>query len=568
MNDAFALSTLLPIIVFLSLGVAAAVTSHAIRLSPIVGYIALGFALKGSSLSVTLTGPAITTLSQIGVVFLLFDVGLHFSLKHIRDRASDIFAFGPVQVLFATLALGLVAWLWGLSPLAALLVGAIISNSSTAVVARLIAERHQQNCPVGLTATAILIFQDVSAIGLLIIASSPETTQPIAMTAAIALGKAAVAFAIAVFAARTLVRPILALVTRSRNEEVFTATALLVALAAAWATGLIGLSLTLGAFLGGLTLSETPYRAVIQAEIKPFRGLFLGFFFIYVGFSLDAAILRQFWFQVLCVTFSLLAVKALANILASRIFRWSIPGSTQLGILISQGSELAFVILGLPAVRTSIGETRCSILMAAVTLSMAATPSLAEFARSLAGYLRRRMERETDPELTPTIITEPVIIVGMGRIGRSIADVLIEFSVDYCGLERDSRRLRRAIADGYNAQFGDGSDIRLWEPVDLHQRKISILTAPDLDEQMQMSPIARANYPDLKRFAVVSDEITGEQLRSLGITPIVERNPSSVFNTVAAVLLELGHSPVEIDSWTKREVEKKLDPSSLAAIPA
>ena len=174
------------------------------------------------------------------------------------------------------------------------------------MVAGLIAERHQQNCPVGLTATAILIFQDVAAIFLLIVASALGTGEALAPAMGFALegGRRLV---VAVLLARLVVRPLFGLIAGTRSEEVFTAMALLVALAAGWATGMIGLSLTLGAFLGGMIIAETPYRPLIQSEIKPFRGLLLGFFFISVGLSLDLGALVRFWPAVIGVAVLLVA---------------------------------------------------------------------------------------------------------------------------------------------------------------------------------------------------------------------------------------------------------------------
>ncbi len=358
MADAHAiLSTLVPVILLLTLAVIAAIASRAVGLSPIVGYLVLGLALSGIGLDLVADSTMIATLAELGVVFLLFDIGLHFSLGHIREQARDIFGFGPVQVLAGTVALGLFGLLFGLPPVAAFLVGATLALSSTAVVAGLIAERHQQNCPVGLTATAILIFQDVAAIFLLIVASALGTGEALAPAMGIALLKASGAFVVAVLLARLVVRPLFGLIARTRNEEVFTAMALLVALAAGWATGAIGLSLTLGAFLGGMIIAETPYRPIIQSEIKPFRGLLLGFFFISVGLSLDLGALIRFWPAVIGIAVLLLVVKIMTNAVASLVFRWSVPGSTQLGFLLAQGSEFAFVILSLPAVRALVGET-------------------------------------------------------------------------------------------------------------------------------------------------------------------------------------------------------------------
>ena len=570
MTDMPILAALVPVVVLLALGIATAIGSRALGLSPIVGYIALGIGLKVVGVRMVFEEATISILAELGVVFLLFDVGLHFSLKHMRQRAGDIFAFGPVQVLIATFVLGLVGLLFGLSPLPAFLVGAVLSMSSTAVVARLIAERHQQSCPVGQTATAILVFQDVAAIFLLIVVGSLNSTAGLALVTGLALAKAVAAFGATVVIARLVIRPLLALVAATGNEEVFTATALVIALAAGWATGQIGLSLTLGAFLGGLTLAETPYRVVVQSEIAPFRGLLLGFFFIYVGFSLDVPVIVQSWYAVVGVAALLVAVKVMTNIAASLVFRWSVPGSTQLGFLLSQGSEFAFVILSLPAVRALVGESRASVLVAAVALSMAATPNLAEAGRSLAGSMRRRQKKAVDPELIPRATTAPVVIVGMGRIGRTVADALIGFEIGYVGIELDQRRLREAIADGYSASFGDAGDIRMWQSIEMQSRQISVLTAPRFEVVSDNSPLAAAQYPHLKRIAAAADEAQAEKFHSIGVKAIVERGDPHGSHTAAAVLTEMGCDAAKIAEWMRQLTDRvaakaTVSPSAVAA---
>jgi CPA2 family monovalent cation:H+ antiporter-2 len=567
MTDLPILAALAPVLVLLALGIATAIGSRILGLSPIVGYIILGVALKVVGVRMVFEEATISLLAQLGVVFLLFDVGLHFSIKKMRERASDIFAFGPVQVLFATLVLGLLGVAFGFAALPAFLVGAALSMSSTAVVARLIAERHQQNCPVGQTATAILIFQDVAAILLLIVVGSLNDSAGLALVTTLALAKAAGAFLATVVLARLAIRPLLALVAATRNEEVFTATALVIALAAGWATGQIGLSLTLGAFLGGLSLAETPYRAVIQSEITPFRSLLLGFFFIYVGFSLDAMIIARYWYAVIGIAALFVGIKVLTNIAASLVFRWSVPGSTQLGFLLSQGSEFAFVILSLPAVRELVGESRSSVLVAAVALSMAATPNLAELGRSLAGSMRRRRQKAVDPELVPRGTAAPVIIVGMGRVGRAVADGLIQFDISYVGLERDQRRLRDAIADGYHASFGDAADIRMWESMELHNRKVSVLTAPKLEVITNNHPIAAAQYPQLKRIAAVADEAEAEKYRALGIVAVIERGVPHGTHIATTVLVELGCDSDKITAWTRQLTERSAAPTPAVIVP-
>jgi Kef-type K+ transport system membrane component KefB len=563
-NETSTLVALAPIIVFLFFGVTIAIASRAIGLSPIVGYIALGFGFQVAGLGQLFDRSTVSLLAELGVVFLLFDIGLHFSLERIRKQASNIFAFGPFQVLFATVTLGSMGLAFGMKPGPAFLVGTALALSSTAVISRLVAERHQRNCPVGLTATSILVFQDVAAIFLLIIAGSLEDGGPIWSASIAAMIKAVLAFGITIVVSRVFIGPLLRLVAQSRNEEVFTASAILISLSAGWASGHVGLSLTLGSFLGGLSLADTPYKAVIESEIKPFRGLLLGFFFISIGLSLDVSVLVHALPIIAGLTIVFLAVKTVSNVAASRIFRWSVPGSTQLGFLLSSGSEFAFVILGLPAVRLIVGEAHTSIVFCIVTISMAVAPNLAEFGRRFAGHLRARQKKTIDSELLPQLATAPVLIIGMGMIGRTLADAMIKFGIGYYAIDRDQLRLQMAIADGYNAGFGDGSDIRLWEPMALHERKISVLTAPDLESLGQTAVMAATNYPLLRRFAVVSSETLADDFRRIGLQVIVDKRHPRGIDAAAVLLAELGVSARDIAEWTRDVTESQEQTKSPA----
>ena len=568
MTDTAVLTALVPVIALLLLGVATAIGSRAVGLSPIVGYLVLGLALRASGLGIRFEESTIAVLAQLGVVFLLFEIGLHFSLEHLRKQAADIFAFGPLQVALATLALGGTGLLFGLTPMAAFLAGAVLALSSTAVVEHLIAERHQRSCPVGLTATSILIFQDVAAIFLLIIANSLDSGGPLWKVGTLALAKAAIAFAVTVVLARLVVGPFLHLVARTGNEEVFTAAALLIALAAGWATGRVGLSLTLGAFLGGLALAETPYRAIVESEIKPFRGLLLGFFFVSIGLSLETSALASSLHIVLGLTVLLMSVKIVTNIVASRVFHWSVPGSTQLGFLLAQGSEFVFVLLSLAPVRRVIGEYPTSVIIAVAALSIAVTPSLAEAGRRIAGRMRQKSMRAVDPELTMQSVAAPVIIVGMGAVGRAVADALIHFNIGYFAVERDQQRLQRAIADGYIASFGNGFDPRLWGPNDLRRRKLSVLTAPDVEALRRTVHLAKTNFPELKHFVIVGDEIAAQEIRNIGLLAIVDASHPRGVDTARVVLGELGVALPAIEAWARGNNSTQRPPTTLATAAA
>jgi CPA2 family monovalent cation:H+ antiporter-2 len=548
-----------PIILLLSLGVVGVIATRHVGLSPIVGYLAIGLALHSAGRTVFRNSNTIEILSELGVVFLLFDIGLHFSFSRIKEQAANIFGFGPLQIVLGSIVIGLGAYLlFGLSVPAALLVGTTLSLSSTAVVDRLIHERRQRNCPVGLTAIAILIFQDVAAIAVLVVVTSLGNGDAVVLPVTFALAKAIAAFGAAALIARFVVRPAFVLIVRSRNEEIFTAVALLVALSAGWATAAVGLSMTLGAFLGGVILADTPYRAVIQSEIKPFRGLLLGFFFVSVGLSIDPTTIIAGWPAILLIAGLIMGGKIVSNMAASLIFRWSTPGSMQLGFLIAQASEFAFVILSLPTVRRLLGTEATSVLIASVALTLAATPTVAETGRRLAGALRAKAAKKADPELIPVEMAAPVLVFGMGARGRAVADALIEFGIGYLGVEADEKRLRNAIADGYKVIFGRMDDPRHWQPMAIGGRKLNVLSDPDFETAAEIVPAIREQYTELPLLAAALDADDARHFADIGIEAVDDSYGDST-PLAKEVLTELGVDQAAIEEWIAKRKEAVSD---------
>lgn len=544
-----------PVILLLSLGVIAVVATRHVGLSPIVGYLTIGLALRAAGHTVFKNSTTIEVLSELGVVFLLFDIGLHFSFSRIKEQAQNIFGFGPLQVLLGAAVIGVGAYLlFRLSAPASLLVGATLALSSTAVVDRLIHERHQRNCPVGLTATAILIFQDVAAIAILVVVTSRGDGNAVILPVGFALAKAIGAFAAAALIARFVVRPVFLLIVRSQNEEIFTAVALLVALSAGWATAAVGLSMTLGAFLGGVILADTPYRAVIQSEIKPFRGLLLGFFFVSVGLSIEPATVLGFWPAIILIALLIMVAKAASNMAASLIFRWSTPGSMQLGFLIAQASEFAFVILSLPPVRALLGAKTTSVLIASVALTLAATPTVADAGRRLAGALRAKATKKVDLELIPLEMAAPVLIFGMGARGRAVADALMEFRISYLGVEANEKRLRHAIADGYAVIFGRMDDPRLWQPMAIEGRKLSVLSDPNVETAAEITPAIREQYPELPLLAAALNADDVKHFADIGIEAVDDSFGDGT-PLAKEVLIELGIDQAAIGEWIAKRKE-------------
>ena len=560
---------LTPAILLLLICVLAITLMRPLRLSPIVGYLAAGLAIGPHAFHLIPESGTTHLLAELGVVFLLFDIGLHFSLSSIWEARRDILGLGPLQIILCGVAFGGIALAFDVAPAYAVVLGGALALSSTAVVVQTVAERNQQNCPVGLTATAVLIFQDICAIFLLVLAASLErggasSTQPgVATEVALAVGKAALAFVVAVLIGRYAINPLFKLLSRTKNTEIFTAMALLVVLAMAAATGSAGLSLTLGAFLGGMMISETPYRHVIQTEAKPFRSLLLAFFFITVGMSLDWRVVLANWTDILTFVVGLVVIKTLLIAAAARVFGWSQPGSVQLGSLLAQGSEFVFVIIAMPMARETLGEQAVGVVITGVAVSLALTPSLASLGNRVARILKRRSTAvSASGEQTPSAAMAPVIVFGMNAVGRSVADALEAHSVAYEAIEMDYDRFLAASADGYRVAFGDLGDVRMMETFATSQRAAIVITVVRYELSKALMPIMRDRYPNLIRFVTVDSEDDETRFEAIGMRPVVNRSVPRGLDLAGAVLRSQNIDDEKISAWMQRQQERALAAST------
>lgn len=530
--------TIQPAIELLGLGIGAALLSRAVRLNPIVGYLALGFAIAALGYSENFSGPAVATMAEAGVMFLLFNLGLHFSLGRIRDEASNIFGFGTLQMVVAGGAFALLFYLIGLPVEFAVIGGFAMGLSSTAVVIGLVRERDQEDCPVGRAAQSILIFQDIAAIALLVAAGSLASGGAIGPALGIAGLKALAAFAIAVLFARFVTERLFRLITRVGSSEVYTATALFLALAAGWATGMAGLSLTLGAFLGGMAVADSRYRIMVQTEIDAFRGLFLSFFFISVGLSIDPAIVAENWLLVILAAAALIVLKCLLNVLAGLANRWSVPGSIQLGFLLGQGSEFALVIFALPAVFGVVEPVEprlIPVLVSAIAISLAVTPFVSNVGRKLAGKLR---SGPSDRKLAGD--NAPVVIIGLGPAGRAVADALAYNDIAYLAIEPDRERFETAIADGYRVHHANAGDPRSWEPIGMGRRKVALVATGNLSISRELTPLVRERLSGISWVMALPGSEGLDEFAELGMRPVDVGSPDGTERVVDMVFEALG----------------------------
>jgi CPA2 family monovalent cation:H+ antiporter-2 len=551
---------LLPAILLLLVCIVAIALSRPLRLSPIVGYLAAGVLIGPSGLGVIEQDDTTKLLAELGVVFLLFDIGLHFSLRHIWEARRDILGFGPLQVILCGAGLAAVLLLWRVDTNVAVLLGVTLALSSTAVVAETIKERGQQSCPVGVSATAVLIFQDICAIFLLIFAASLGQGD-VALGPAIgaAVLKAAAAFAAAIVIGRYLIGPAFRFLAKSKNEEVFTVTALLIVLVTASATGMLGLSLTLGAFLGGMIISETPYRHVIQTEVKPFRGLLLAFFFITVGMTLNPAILLENWALILAAVAVLVISKVILTFLAALAVRVALPIALQTGFLLAQGSEFAFVVLATPGIQAAAGAELSAIILTTVAASLALTPLVSQIGQHLTRLIGEQIcgtAASAVPSGGPT--SAPIVVFGMNAIGRRVADGLEALGIPYTAFEMDHERFVSANTDGYPVAFGDAGDPRMLETFDMAQRPAIVIALPRYEVSQGLTPIVRERYPNAARFVSVANDEEKARFDALGMQAIVNRSVPDGLDLAAAVLKHQGAPDEKVEGWMQRLQEETL----------
>ncbi len=566
-------AVLVPTVTLLGFGAAAALASRAVKISPIVGYLLAGVLIGPHALNLLDESSTTHLLAELGIVFLLFDIGMHVSMRELKESRRDLTMLAPAHLAVTALAFTLALTAFGATWPVAVAIGVSLGLSSTAVVARLLSERGLRSSPLGRSATHILIFQDIVAIFLLIFASAlGDEPASVPMTMAVAAGQALGAFLAAILAGRYLVGPAFRLLTASRNQEVFTAATLLLVLGAALATHMIGLSLTLGAFLAGLAVSGTPFRHQVQTESGPFRGLLLSFFFINVGLMIELPALVANLPLVLAGASGILAIKTMAGLLAARFSRWTVPGSVQLAFLLAQGSEFTLVVLsilgtvsagrvanGAPPLLDPVLET---VIVAAVAVSLAAAPFWADAGTRLSRQLAKRLRGSPSTPTNPGIGTRPVIVFGMTEPGRLAVDALRDNAIPVIALDNDPQRFLSATADGYDVAFGDAANLRLIDAIGANHARAVVIGVPRFEVSKAITPVINQQFPDMERFVAVNTLADVQRFSSLGMKAYLSASRPRGLEMATDMLRTLGVSDKTVEEWVMDEYERFADSRS------
>lgn len=535
-------SILHQLLVFLLAPVVVVPIFRRLKSNQIVGYLAAGV-LTGPHALALIEHTALTrVLAELGVAFLFFAIGLELSLDRLRVMRRLVFGLGALQVVVTTIVIGLGVRALGIDPVPAFVIGGGLALSSTAFVLQLMVERGEQATRFGRTTFAILLFQDLAVVPLLATVLVLGQAQPSPWLAlAAAAVKATVALVLIVALGRLILRPIFRIVAATRSPELFVSATLLVVLGTGWLSSQGGLSLPLGAFLAGLLLSETEYRHQVEADIRPFRGLLLGLFFLTVGLAVDLVVVADSWLLILGILGGLMIGKAAIVSILCLLFRESLAVAVRVGLLLAQGGEFAFVVFAAAMDHGLLDRWTGQILVTTVAMSMIATPFLAWFGSWLAGRIQERAHTNfaTLAEEAQGF-TEHVLIAGFGRVGQTVAKVLDAAGVPYVALDLDHARVARCRARGLPTYYGDASRVDVLSVAGAGRARAAVLTIDQPAGIDRAVSALRQHFPELRIFVRGRDPDHSRRLAQSGATAVVPEAVEASLQLGGIVLTSVG----------------------------
>lgn len=484
------MDNLAQILMLLGVAVAVVVAFQRLHIPTSIGYLLVGVILGPYTIGPTFNVPEFKTLAEFGVVFLLFTIGLNYSLPQLHALRHQVLGLGTAQVLLSTVVVTLVLWLLGVPAAGAFVIGAVFAQSSSTIISSQLTEQGEEGSPHGRLGLAMSVFQDVTAVPFLVIIPVLGTAVgnlELAGALGWAVGKALLAFALVFFAGRWLLRPLFELVTRRRSAEVFTLAVLLVALLAAWTTNSLGLSLAFGAFLAGMMLGETEFRYQIESTIRPFRDVLLGLFFVGIGTLIDPAMIPDIWH--LAVSGALLILASKLLLVTAMVRASSIAALTawRVGLLLAVGGEFGFALLAIALDADVIDVRLGQIALTSVFFSMIGGSILIRFNQSISTRLASTRHREVEEQHDNySDKDEPCVLIGgYGRVGHTIAVMLQDSGIAFMAFDTDLKRVAQGKADGHQVVYGDISDPELLSTVQVDRAALVVLSVDDFPVALQ-----------------------------------------------------------------------------------
>jgi monovalent cation:H+ antiporter-2, CPA2 family len=521
--------TLQIILILLGASVLIVTLFRRLHLPPILGYLIVGVLLGPFGGGLIASNEETRFIAEFGIVFLLFAIGLEFSLPQMMALKGAVFGSGGSQVLLTTTLFGALAGLLEIGLMEALIIGAILALSSTAIVTKLLSEQAEVNTEHGRLAIGILLFQDLAVIPLLVIIPllNQGDSQGLLWPLTWAIIKATGVFAIIMAIGHWVLRPLFHEIARARSAELFTLTVLLVSLTAAWLTHEAGLSLALGAFLAGMMLGETEYRHQIEADIRPFQDVLLGLFFVTIGMRVDLLSLWPSLHWVVLLAFALILGKALLILFLARISKRPMETALRSGLLLAQGGEFGFVLLDLSLQSSLLQERTGQMLFAAIIISMAGSPFLIRYN----GRIAKRFCALGNPlDLSGSVLDlqqeterleKHVILCGYGRIGQNLGRLLLQEGFPYVALDLDPRVVQEAHDAGDPVFFGDASRQEILHAAAIERAGVVVVTYEAHASALKILQHIKAHYPEIPVLVRTRDDTHLEELEAAGAAEVM-----------------------------------------------
>ncbi|MBN1238840.1 MAG: cation:proton antiporter [Gammaproteobacteria bacterium] len=578
MNEHDSIPHLREIVVFLvAAGIVVPALSR-IRVSPVLGYLVVGAVIGPFGLGLaagelpwlgiaTITDlDGVRALAELGVIFLLFVIGLELSIERLWNMRRLVFGLGSLQILVTAAVIGSIAWGFGNSPRAAIVLGSCLALSSTAIVMQLLIEQRRLGTPLGRTSFSILLMQDLAVVPILFVVGvlGARGGPGVGWALAVALFRATIVIIGVYLLGRSIVRPLFRMVARTRSAELFMAATLLMVIGTAAVTAAAGLSMALGAFLAGLLLAETEYRHEIDVYIEPFKGLLLGLFFMSVGMGIDYRTILDEPFWIAASVVGLFVIKSLITGTLCLMFKMPRHTSLEAGLLLGQGGEFAFVVVGLAMTLALLPTETGQFMLIVAGLTMLVTPLVAASASRLAEIVRRRFEQDDDEPVAGEFagIEGHVVLVGFGRVGRTIGMVLDAEAIPFIALDLDPANVAAARERGLPVFFGDASRADMLGRVHADTAAALVLTPDDADRTDRIVRVARTKWPELPIHARARHRAHAARLMALGTERVVPETLEAGLQLAGGLLESLGTSE---DAVRQRlDIQRELEVAELA----
>ena len=542
---------LVQIILLLAVSVMVMVAFQRLHIPSSLGYLLVGLILGPHTAGPTVHVSELKVLAEFGVVFLLFSIGLNYSLPQLHAMRHQILGLGTAQVVLTTAAVAALLWLAGLSPAVAFVIGAVFAQSSSTIIGRQLAEQGEDATPHGRLGLAISVFQDVTAVPFLIlipVLGAATGVTALAGELGWAMAKAVLAFALVFYAVRWAMRPLFRLVAERRSAELFTLTVLLVVLAAAWTTDSLGLSLAFGAFLAGMMLGETEFRHQVESSIRPFRDVLLGLFFVGIGMLIDPSTLPRIWHWALMGMLLLLLSKIVVVALIVRRSGMDTLAAWRTALLLAVGGEFGFALLAI-ALEASVIESEIGqIVLTAVLFSMIAGVLLIRYNQTIALRLAKPAAKGAPlADLVAGLPVPQVLIGGYGRVGHTIAVLLKSSGVDFVAFDTDPKRVQQGQADGHAVLYGDIADPELLAAARAERASLAIVTVNSHAVALRTVAALRQHCPQVPVIARARDLEASSALVNAGAIHAYPEAIESSLRLGATALRMLRISTVDID---------------------